>query len=90
MTQSKQLFDILEDSKSCKYRNIITGGQSLILYNYGPRGKWCLDSEENPEFERDRITYEKFMMEEIGGFSRMTKPLSFRFFKSWEIFQEVN
>ena len=67
VTQSKQLFDILEDSKSCNYRNIITGDQSWILYNYGPRGKWCLDSEENPEFERDRITHEKFMLTVIWG-----------------------
>lgn len=38
VTQSKQLCDILEDSKNCSYRDITTGNQA----------GWCLENEENP------------------------------------------
>ena len=65
--KSNELYDILETSKSFDYRDIITGDQSWILYKYNPHGKWCLDGEENPEFERDQITRQKFMITIIWG-----------------------
>ena len=68
--KSNELFDILKISKCYDYRNIITGDQSWILYQYNPHGKWCLDTEENPEFEKDKINNQKFMIIIIWGVCR--------------------
>ena len=64
---SNALFDILEKSKHTGYRNLITGDQTWLLYQYHPKGKWCLESEERPEFEDDHISHQKVMITIIWG-----------------------
>ena len=64
---SNALFDIIEKSKHTGYRNLITGDQTWLLYQYHPKGKWCLENEERPEFEGDHITHQKIMITIIWG-----------------------
>ena len=65
--QSNELFNILEKSKHTAYRNIITGDESLFLYQYHPKGKWCVESEERPEFADDQTCHQKIMVTIIWG-----------------------
>lgn len=64
---SNALFDILEKYKHTSYRNFITGDQTWLLYQYHSKGKWCLESEERPEFEDDNICHQKVMFTIIWG-----------------------
>lgn len=65
--QSNELFDILEKAKHTSYRNIITGDQTWILFKNSPSGKWCLETEENPEFEKVKISCQKIMITIVWG-----------------------
>lgn len=65
--KSNELFEVLEKSKHHAYRNIITGDQSWFLYQYHPKGKWCIESEERPEFEDDQTCHQKIMLTIIWG-----------------------
>lgn len=40
--KSNELFAILETFKGYECRNIITGDQLWISYQYSSHGKWCL------------------------------------------------
>lgn len=65
--QSNALFDILDKSKHTGYRNIITGDQTWLLYQYHPKGKWCVESEEGPELEDTQFSRQKMMITIIWG-----------------------
>lgn len=67
VNQANDLYNILETSKRIGYRNIITGDQTWMFYQYHPKGKWCFSSEDRPEFEDDHTFHQKIMITIVWG-----------------------